>query len=89
MISNLELRAAEGNYKIFNLTNKKESEIPFNEFKTILFRDFKVEEFNPNPEEKYVFVCNKGISSYTILERVKKVYPELNAYSLVGGLENY
>ena len=89
LISNSELKAEEGNYKIFNLTNRKESEIPFQEFESILFRDFNVEEFNPNQEEKYVFVCNKGISSYTILERVKKIYPELEAFSLVGGLENY
>ncbi len=84
-----ELKKSEQDYKIINLSTKDDSKIPFFNFKTIPYKDFRTVAFYPNPDKKYVFVCNKGITSYTILEKVKKVYPDIEAYSLSGGLENY
>lgn len=89
LISSEVLKESEQDFIIINLSNSDRATIPFNRVKTILYKDFKVEKLQPTLDKKYVFVCNKGITSYTILEKVKKVYPELKAYSLTGGLENY
>ena len=89
LISNKKLKSDESDYCIINLSNKKKSEIPFEKFESVLFKDFNTNDFKPKMNKKYVFVCNKGITSYTIVEKVKKIYPELRAFSLAGGLENY
>ena len=89
LISGEELKQNEQNYTVINLSNRDRTKIPFSKVETILYKDFTINLFQPTPDKKYVFVCNKGITSYTILERVKKVYPDLKAFSLSGGLENY
>lgn len=89
LISNKALKTKESDLNIINLTNKKEVDIPFEKYRTISVRDFKVDTFEFSSEKTYVFVCNKGISSYRIVENIKQQFPEINAYSLAGGLENY
>lgn len=40
-------------------------------------------------EPKYIIVCQKGVSSYTVTQKIKEQYPELTVLSLKGGISNY
>ena len=50
--------------------------------------------FDPNEikfqaDKKYLFICQRGITSYTATEVFKEFYPEANAFNLKNGLEKY
>ena len=47
----------------------------------------KQHKFIPNNE--YVLVCQKGISSYVATQRIKAIHPDLNVLSLKNGITNY
>ena len=40
-------------------------------------------------EDKIVVICQKGISSYTATEQIKKKFPHLLVYSLKNGIDQY
>lgn len=46
----------------------------------------KLESFK---EDKIVVICQKGISSYTATEQIKKKFPHLLVYSLKNGIDQY
>ena len=37
----------------------------------------------------FIFICQKGISSYTATQKIKEKYPNLKMLSLKGGISNY
>ena len=41
------------------------------------------------PDNEYVLVCQKGISSYVATQRIKAIHPHLNVLSLKNGIINY
>ena len=40
-------------------------------------------------DTRIVVICQKGISSYTATQRIKKKYPHLQVYSLKNGIDQY
>ncbi len=41
------------------------------------------------PNNNYIIVCQKGITSYTATLKIKEKYPHLKVLSLQGGIQNY
>jgi len=63
--------------------------LPFAVRKKIPLSKLKVGDFNSKKQNEYVLVCQRGISSYTALQRIKKKYPNLKILSLKGGITDY
>jgi len=50
--------------------------------------------FNPKTLEIdtlkiYIIVCQRGVTSYTALKKLKSIYPNLKALSLKEGIEEF
>ncbi len=58
-----------------------DAKIPLSKFDTTLL------ELDKNT--KHIIVCQKGISSYTATQKIKDKYPEMEVFSLKGGINNY
>ena len=57
-------------------------------------RKIPLSKLNPTKQKfvndnEYVLVCNKGISSYIAMQKIKAVHPDLNVLSLKNGITNY
>ena len=74
------------NILIISLINKDKNH-PFyvDEYLDIL----TIEDYKINPEKEYIFVCQKGITSYKAVKFLKEKYPHIKMLSLVGGVSNY
>ena len=45
-----------------------------------------IEDYKINPEKEYIFVCQKGITSYKAVKILKEKFPYVKMLSLVGGI---
>ncbi|AUC85970.1 molybdopterin biosynthesis protein MoeB [Polaribacter sp. ALD11] len=75
---NLELIAVLPNLKL-----------PFNVQQVIPIQKFKPEKIIVDFNKIYVMVCQRGVNSYIATKMMKNKYPELNVFSLVGGISKY
>lgn len=91
LISSKELQQKIGSptFEIISVINNIEVKIPFEVHKKLPYATFDINVFQPNIEKTYVIVCQKGISSYDIVLKIKKQYPLLTVLSLEKGIENY
>ena len=55
----------------------------------IPFQTFNMNNFKVNKNKKYVLVCQRGITSYKAATMLKNKFPELNVFSLTGGISSY
>lgn len=76
-------------FEIISIINNLEAEIPFKVHRKLPHKTFELKSFKPNFNKKYVIICNKGVSSYDITLKIKGKYPDLEVFSLTGGIENY
>ena len=91
LISNLELkeRISDENIEIISVINNVNTTVPFEVHQKRPFISFNIDKYVPDFEKEYVIVCSKGIMSYTVTQKIKEKFPELNVYSLVNGIEKY
>ena len=89
LISPEDLKNRLGEVKILSVIENTDLSIPFETGYRIPYTKFNIEEFNPNASQDVVVVCNKGITSYEITQRIKSAYPQLNVLSLEGGIEKF
>ncbi|TXD46322.1 HesA/MoeB/ThiF family protein [Polaribacter sp. IC073] len=75
---NLELIAVLPNLKL-----------PFEVHQVIPIQNFKAENIIVDFDKTYVMVCQRGMNSYIATKMMKNKYPELNVFSLVGGISKY
>jgi adenylyltransferase/sulfurtransferase len=89
LISNEELKEKKEQFHVISVIDDPDLKIPFEINETIPFNQFNPEELELDSSKKYVFVCRKGINSYTATSQLKAKYPELKIFSLDKGIENY
>ena len=63
--------------------------LPFKVQQVIPIQKFKPENIVVNFNKTYIMVCQRGMNSYIATKMMKKEYPELNVFSLVGGISKY
>lgn len=74
-------------YQIISVIENSEQETPFQVDAKAPLSEFDTwisDEFNEN--EKYIFVCNRGISSKIAASQLKEDFPNVEVLSLEGGI---
>ncbi len=91
LISNSELkeRLNDEKMEIISVINNVNTAIPFEVHQKKPFISFKINDFIPDFKKEYIIVCNKGITSYTVTEKLKEKFPQLQIFSLAEGIEKY
>lgn len=89
LISSEELKNRLGEVAILSVIENTDLNIPFEVGYRIPYSKFNVGEFGPNASQDLVVVCNMGITSYEITQRIKAAHPKLNVFSLDGGIEKF
>ncbi len=88
LISANELKQHMSEYHIINVINTS-GVLPFKAHHNYSYNTFNVEDCKLDASKKYVVVCNKGITSYTITEKLVEKYPHISIQSLQGGIEDF
>lgn len=70
-----------------SLPFKVDAKIPLSSFDDIVYHIERSRDISD--ETKFLFVCQKGISSYTATQKIIEKYPDLEVLSLKGGISNY
>ncbi len=89
LISSEELKNRLGEVAILSVIENIDLGIPFEVHYRIPYSEFNVGEFSPDASRDLVVVCNKGITSYEITQRIKSANPKLKVFSLDGGIEKF
>ncbi len=89
LISSEELRGRLGEVAILSVIENAEIGLPFEVDFRIPYSKFDAKEFNLGESQDLVVICNRGITSYEVTQRIKSAYPELRVLSLDGGIEKY
>jgi len=84
-----ELKKRLNEFQTISVIKNLEVNHPFRiDIKTSISK-IKNEEFQPGKNKKYIFVCNKGNTSYQAVKLMKEKQPNSEFYSLIGGITNY
>ena len=92
LISAVELKnkiAKCENLKVISVIENMDAELPFKVDLKIPLSRLEIEKLVIEKDKEYVIICNKGISSYVAVQRIKKAYPNLNVLNLKNGIINY
>ena len=63
--------------------------LPFKVHQTILMQQFKTKKVLVDFNKTYVMVCQKGVNSYIAATLLKKAYPSVKVFSLLGGITEF
>lgn len=77
------------NLKVISVIENIDAELPFKVDLKIPLSRLEIEKIEIEEDKEYVIICNKGISSYTAVQRIKKAYPKLNILNLKNGIIDY
>ena len=77
------------NLKIISVIENKDTILPFKADIKMPYSQFQIDQIAFSNSNNYIVVCNKGITSYEVVKRIKEKFPELTILSLKGGLLNY
>ena len=80
---------SNNNLKIISVIENMDTIFPFKVDIKLPYSEFQFDQIAFTTENKYVVVCNKGITSYDVVKRIKEKNPDLKVLSLRGGLLNY
>ena len=83
----LKERIGAANLEIIAVLNT--SELPFKVQQTIPIEDFDVAKMKIATSKTYIIVCQRGFNSYKAVLELKNKYPDLEVFSLTGGISNY
>ncbi len=89
LISSEELKNQLGDVTILSVIENADLSLPLEVDLRIPYSKFDVEELSFKADRDLVVICNKGITSYEITQRIKSVHPEFNVLSLDGGIEKF
>jgi len=92
LISAVELKnkiAKCENLKMISVIENMDAELPFKVDLKIPLSRLEIEKLVIEKDKEYVIICNRGISSYVAVQRIKKAYPNLNVLNLKNGIINY
>ena len=83
----LKEKIKDGNLEIIAVLN--DLKLPFNVQQTIHIDDFNADKISIDKSKTYIMVCQKGLNSYKATVKLRNKYPDLEAFSLTGGISNY
>jgi adenylyltransferase/sulfurtransferase len=83
----LKERIGAANLEIIAVFNTLE--FPFNVQQTIPINEFDANKITIDKRKTYVIVCQRGFNSYKAAVKLKNKYPDLEVFSLTGGISNY
>jgi adenylyltransferase/sulfurtransferase len=83
----LKERIGAANLEIIAVFNTLE--FPFNVQQTIPINEFDANKITIDKRKTYVIVCQRGFNSYKAAVKLKSKYPDLEVFSLTGGISNY
>ena len=83
----LKEKIKDGNLEIIAVLN--DLKLPFNVQQTIHIDDFDADKISIDKSKTYIMVCQKGLNSYKATVKLRNKYPDLEAFSLTGGISNY
>ncbi len=89
LISARELKHRLREVEILSVIEDSDRRLPFEVHHKIPYSKFEPDRFSIEGRQDLVIVCNKGITSYEITQRLKSMRPELTVLSLEGGIEKY
>ena len=75
-------------FKIIALHENQVKGLPFKVWKHIPYSDFIPDLINWEKEQKYLFICKKGITSYAAVKWIREDYPGIDVYNLKYGTDN-
>jgi len=75
--------------ELISVINNKYAQLPFKVHQRIPYKIFEVERFIPDYDKEYIIICQRGITSYEIVVKLKKKFPELKISSLSQGIKDY
>ena len=87
--SELKKRLASKDLKILSVIENEEVKHPFKIDLRMPVTKFDSEKLEPFLDHDIVVVCHKGISSYSTTKRIKKKFPDMNVFSLKGGIDRF
>lgn len=77
------------NLRIISVLENRDAIFPFKVDIKLPYSQFQIDQIAFSPAKNYVIVCNKGITSYDVVKRIKEKNPDLKVLSLKGGLLKY
>ncbi|MEZ7916551.1 MAG: HesA/MoeB/ThiF family protein [Polaribacter sp.] len=83
----LKQKIKDANLEIIAVLN--DLKLPFNVQQTIHIDDFNADKISIDKSKTYIMVCQKGLNSYKATVKLRNKYPDLEAFSLTGGISNY
>lgn len=85
----LKKRIDDGNLKIISVIENQSVPPPFPIDLHMPLSSLDPSKLESFTENIIVVICQKGISSYTATEQIKKQFPRLSVYSLKNGIDQY
>ena len=83
----LKEKIEDANLEIIAVLN--DLKLPFNVQQTIHINDFDADKIIIDKSKTYIMVCQKGLNSYKATVKLKNKYPDIEVFSLTGGISNY
>tara|TARA_R110000822_G_scaffold193499_1_gene331963 strand:- start:192 stop:1271 length:1080 start_codon:yes stop_codon:yes gene_type:complete len=88
-ISLKELKEKIGDANLEIIAVLHDLKLPFKVQQTIHIDDFDADKISIDKSKTYIMVCQKGLNSYKATVILRNKYPDLEAFSLTGGISNY
>jgi len=85
----LKKRIMDDNLKIISVIENQSIPHPFPVDLRMPLSELDPSKLESFATSKIVVICQKGISSYTATQRIKKIYPHLQVFSLKKGIDQY
>ncbi|MDZ7612384.1 MAG: HesA/MoeB/ThiF family protein [Flavobacteriaceae bacterium] len=77
------------NFYLISVIEKAETLLPFHVHAKIPYSVFDPKKLEVEHNKKYIFVCNRGILSYSASLKMKELYPALQVFSLEKGIQGF
>ena len=85
----MKKRIPDDNIKIISVIENEAIPHPFAIDLRIPLSDLEASKLESFKEKEVIVVCQKGISSYTATQQIKKMFPDMVVYSLKNGIDHY
>lgn len=89
LISSAELKLELDNEDVEVISVLEKLKAPFDISKTYTITALNNDDFYPQESKKYIFICQKGITSYKAIKILKERFPKAIILSLAGGINDY
>ncbi len=77
------------NLRLISVIENRDAKLPFKVDLKIPLSSFEIEKLELKKNREYVIICNQGVSSYIVVKRIKKAYPNLKVLNLKNGIIGY